>query len=118
MKNLAALVVVILLAACSNNSTSDGKSGTSETRSPTISESKGSTSSSSLEGTYVAQDGGSLTFKNNGIAYETNSTGKVIDEFKYSVDGTTIKTEDRVWQLTRLPNGSIGSPIVGEMKKQ
>lgn len=91
MKKLAVYLVVSLLAACTHGS--------------------------SLDGTYVAKDGHSLTFKPDGTAYE-KSGGKVIDQFKYSVEGNTIKTEDRVWQLTILPNGSLGSLADGEMKKQ
>lgn len=91
MKNIFLIVIAILITACN--------------------------SSSKIDGTYVTQDGRELTLKTDGTAIESKG-GKVIDQFKYEVDGKKIKTEGRLWQLTISESGSIESLVYGEMKKK
>lgn len=72
-----------------------------------------------LDGTYVSTvNGRSITFKQNGMAYETSGTNK-FEEMPYTIEGEKIKLNGGdILQLSIMSNGSIGSGAYGEMVKK
>lgn len=72
-----------------------------------------------LDGTYVSNvNGRSLTFKPNGMAFETSGVNK-FPEIPYTIEGKKIKLDGAdILQLNLMQNGSIGSQSYGEMIKK
>lgn len=72
-----------------------------------------------LDGTYISSTTNrTITFQANGMAFETTPSAKFA-EFPYSVEGNSIKTEGRAYQLTLMPDGSIdGGAAYGKMAKK